>query len=440
MEILITAILSVLAGAIIAAVICNAKAAASKGMLDAEIENAERKIADLKENHQREIAALKESYERLDSQRKTQIEDERAAADRRLEEADRQWQLRFDRLKEEILNLNNRLLLARQEKLQSNNRIQIAELLAPIKEQFEAFKKSVEETRTAGEVTKEELKNSFEANMKLFAQQQDMAVRAMREQTDKIGNEAQNLTKVLKRDSKAQGDWGEMILETLLESSGLERDLHYFVQENVKDEAGRNFRPDVVVRFPEGRAVVIDSKVSLTAYADAFDSDDPAFRKIQLKEHARSVRKHIEELISKDFDLLVDDSIGLVLMFIPNDQCYLAAIEQDKELTRYAYSKGIVIVSPCNLMIALQLAFNMWQQDRQTKNVETIVRTATELYEKVAVFSETMEDVETHIARLSDSFAKAKGQLLNGKGNIFRRIEALKDLGITPKKNIKGIE
>lgn len=440
MEIIITAILSVLAGAIIAAVICNAKAAASKGMLDAEIENAERKIADLKENHQREIAALKESYERLDSQRKAQIEDERAAADRRLEEADRQWQLRFDRLKEEILNLNNRLLLARQEKLQSNNRIQIAELLAPIKEQFEAFKKSVEETRTAGEVTKEELKNSFEANMKLFAQQQDMAVRAMQEQTEKIGNEAQNLTKVLKRDSKAQGDWGEMILETLLESSGLERDLHYFVQENVKDEAGRNFRPDVVVRFPEGRAVVIDSKVSLTAYADAFDSDDPAFRKIKLKEHARSVRKHIEELISKDYDRLVDDSIGLVLMFIPNDQCYLAAIEQDKELTRYAYSKGIVIVSPCNLMIALQLAFNMWQQDRQTKNVETIVRTATELYEKVAVFSETMEDVETHIARLSDSFAKAKGQLLNGKGNIFRRIEALKDLGITPKKNIKGIE
>ncbi|MBD5184725.1 MAG: DNA recombination protein RmuC [Bacteroidales bacterium] len=440
MEIIITAILSVLAGAIIAAVICNAKATASKGMLDAEIENAQRKIADLKENHQREIAALKESYERLDSQRKAQIEDERAAADRRLEEADRQWQLRFDRLKEEILNLNNRLLLARQEKLQSNNRIQIAELLAPIKEQFEAFKKSVEETRTAGEVTKEELKNSFEANMKLFAQQQDMAVRAMREQTDKIGNEAQNLTKVLKRDSKAQGDWGEMILETLLESSGLERDLHYFVQENVKDEAGRNFRPDVVVRFPEGRAVVIDSKVSLTAYADAFDSDDPAFRKIKLKEHARSVRKHIEELISKDYDRLVDDSIGLVLMFIPNDQCYLAAIEQDKELTRYAYSKGIVIVSPCNLMIALQLAFNMWQQDRQTKNVETIVRTATELYEKVAVFSETMEDVETHIARLSDSFAKAKGQLLNGKGNIFRRIEALKDLGITPKKNIKGIE
>lgn len=127
-------------------------------------------------------------------------------------------------------------------------------------------------------------------------------------------------------------------------------------------------------------------------------------------------------------------------MFIPNDRCYLSAVELDKDLTRYAYSKGIVIISPSNLMIALQLVFNMWQQDRQTKNVETIVRIATELYEKVALFSETMDDVQTHISRLQDSFAKARGQMLNGKGNIFRRIESLRDLGITPKKSIKGLD
>ncbi|MDE6027678.1 MAG: DNA recombination protein RmuC, partial [Muribaculaceae bacterium] len=192
MEIIITAILAALAGATFAALICRARASASKGMLSAEIENAARRLAELKENYNREIQSLKESYERLDSQRRTQIEDERNAADRRMADADRQWQLRFDRLKEEILNINNRILIARQEKLQSINRIQIAELLTPIKEQFAAFKKSVEETRTAGEVSKEELKNSFEANMKLFAQQQDMAVKSMREQTEKIGNEAQN--------------------------------------------------------------------------------------------------------------------------------------------------------------------------------------------------------------------------------------------------------
>ncbi len=422
METIIIGGICVLVTGLVAALIC-------KNNMRVLRESYERQITALKENHERETASLKENHEK-----------QLADADRRIGDADRQWQLRFDRLKEEILNLNNALLVARQEKLQDANRSQMAELLQPVKDQFEAFKKSVEETRTAGEVNKEELKHSFESTLKLFGQQQQIAVAALREQTQKIGDDARNLTRVLKRDSKAQGDWGEMILETLLESSGLERDLHFFVQENVKDERGRNYRPDVIVRFPEGRSVVIDSKVSLTAYADSFDAPDEATRKIKLKEHARSVRKHVDELVGKKYDELVSDSIGLVLMFIPNDQCYLAAIEEDKDLTRYAYGKGIVIISPSNLMIALQLAFNLWQQDRQTKNVETIVKTATELYEKVALFSESMEDIETNIKRLNDSFARAKNQMYEGKGNIFRRVESLKGLGITPKRRIKGLE
>lgn len=439
MEIIITIIIAVVA-ALITALICHTRTVAVKSRLNAELANANQNLQNLKESYERQIISLKETHKQLDSQRISQLERERQDADRRIADSDRQWQLRFDRLKEEILNLNNALLLARQEKLQADNRSQMAELLQPVREQFDAFKKSIEETRTAGEVSKEELKQSFETTLKLFSQQQQMAVNALREQTQKIGTDAENLTRVLKRDSKAQGDWGEMILETLLESSGLERDVHFFVQENVKDDSGRNYRPDVVVRFPEGRSVVIDSKVSLTAYADSFDAPDEASRKIKLKEHSRSVRKHVDELVAKKYDELVSDSIGLVLMFIPNDQCYLAAIEQDKDLSRYAYGKGIVIISPSNLMIALQLAFNLWQHDRQTKNVETIVKTATELYEKVALLSETMEDLETHISRLNDSFGRARNQLFDGKGNIFRRIENLKDLGITPKKRIKGLE
>lgn len=440
MEIIITAILSVIATVIITALFYRTRTVALKSRLEAELENAERNLKSLKESYESQISSLKESHSRLDNERMDQMERERRNTERRMEDTDRQWQLRFDRLKEEILNLNNALLLARQEKLQDTNRSQIAELLQPVKEQFDAFRKSVEATRTAGEVSKEELKHSFENTLKLFSQQQQMAVKALSEQTQKIGNDAENLTRVLKRDSKVQGDWGEMILETLLESSGLERDTHFFVQENVKDEYGRNFRPDVIVRFPEGRSVIIDSKVSLTSYADSFDAPDDATRKIKLKEHARSVRKHVDELAVKKYDELVSDSIGLVLMFIPNDQCYLSAIEEDKELTRYAYAKGIVIISPSNLMIALQLAFNLWQQDRQTKNVETIVKTATELYEKVALFSDTIEDLEIHISRLNDSFAKAKNQMFEGKGNIFRRIENLKDLGISPKRKIKGLQ
>ena len=347
------------------------------------------------------------------------LERERANAKEMMERADRDWKLRLDRLKEEILNLNNRLLSERQESLKNSNKEQLAELLRPVKEEFESFRRSVEATRTAGEVSKEDIKKSFETTMRLFAQQQDLAIRGIREQTDRIGNDAANLIRVLRHDSKTQGDWGEM---------------------NVKDEKGKNYRPDVIVRFPEGRAIVVDSKVSLTAYADAMEADDETTRRLKLKEHARSVRRHIDELVDKEYDKLVDDALGLVLMFIPNDQCYLAAIEQEKDLTRYAYNKGIVIISPSNLMIALQLAYNMWQQDRQTKNVEAIVRTATELYEKVALYSESMEDIETQIRRLSDTFAKAKNQLMTGKGNIFRRIENLKELGITPKKSIKGMD
>lgn len=413
---------------------------------------------EIRNQHQAEIDSIKEGHARLEREWKEQIESERnqsrilidtahkradeieASATAMREESEKQWQLKFDKMKEEFQNLSTQLLANKQAALQNANKEQIGELLKPIREQFLIFQKSVEESRTSTEVAKRELKNSFEATMKLFEQQQNQVVAALREETARIGNDAANLTKVLRRDSKVQGDWGEMILDSLLESSGLERDVHYFVQENVKDEEGRNFRPDVIVKFPEGRSVIIDSKVSLTAYAEAYEAEDEAGRLKKLKEHARSVRRHVDELAGKKYDLLVSDSIGLVLMFIPNDQSYLAALEQEKDLGRYAYSKGIVIISPSNLMIALQLAFNMWQQDRQTKNVETIVKTANELYEKVAGFSETMEDVETHILRLTASFDKAKNQLYNGKGNIFRRVEGLKNLGITPKKQIKGLE
>ncbi len=400
----------VVISAIVTYLICRARFVAKESRLKAEIEIAEEKLRGLEKSHAREMESLKQTHREIEQQRLQMFETERE------------------------------VLLARQKDLQQTNREQISELLDPIRKEFDTFRKSVNETRMAGEINKEELKHSFETTMRMFGQQQQITISALKEQTDKIGNDAANLVRVLKRDSKAQGDWGEMILETLLESSGLERDVHFFVQENVKDDDRRNFRPDVVVRFPEGRSVIIDAKVSITAYADSFDADNEATRKIKLREHARSVRRHIDELATKKYDKLVSDAIGLVLMFIPNDQSYLAAIEQDKDLPSYAYSKGIVIISPSNLMIALQLAFNMWQQDRQTKNVEAIVKTATDLYEKTALFSETIEEIGLHISRLSATFEKGKSQLSEGKGNLFRRIESLKDLGITPKRQIKGLD
>lgn len=357
-----------------------------------------------------------------------------------IEHNDKIWQARIDKMKEEMQNLTNEQLETRQQTLQDNNRRQIGELLEPLREQLDAFRKSVDDTRTAGEVNKKELKDSFEHTLGLFRQMQQAAVQSLREETAKIGTEASNLTRALKHDTKKQGDWGEMILESLLESSGLEKGRHYMVQENVKDAEGRNLRPDIIVHFPEGRSVIIDSKVSLTAYVEAFETDDPVLKERRLKEHARSVRRHVDELIGKKYDTLVSDAIGFVLMFIPNDQSYLTALEMDRDLGTYAFSKGVVIISPSNLMIALQLAYNLWQQDARNKNIDRIVQTANDLYDKVAGFSETMDSIGKSISRLTDDFQKAKNQLYDGKGNIMGRVENLKKLGLTPKKQIKGIE
>lgn len=378
---------------------------------------------------------------------KEQMASERQYAAQMRQENDRQWAEKMEALRQEMQRMTAEQqkaaaeqLAAKQSALQENNRLQMDELLKPIKEQFADFKKSVEDSKIQNEVNKKELQSTFEATMKLFQQEQQQAVTSLKEQTSKIGSDAANLTKALKGDSKLQGDWGEMVLETILENSGLRKDEEFFIQENTKDENGKNFRPDVIVRFPEGRSVVIDSKVSLTAYTDALAVDNDADRDRLMKAHALSVRKHIDELAEKDYSKLVDDAIGFVLMFIPNETSYIAAMKQQPELSRYAYQKKIIIISPSNLLMALQLAYNLWQYDRQNKNVEKIVKTAADLYDKVAGFEDTFTSIGDVLSRLSTTYDKAKKQLYEGSGNVMRRVESLKSLGVTPKKQIKSLE
>ena len=373
-------------------------------------------------------------------QQKRMAEHERQYAAQLREESNRQWEQKLEALRQEMQKMAAEQLAAKQSALQESNRQQMNELLRPVKEQFADFKKSVEESKTLNEVNKKELQHTFEATMRLFQHEQQQTVLMLKEQTSKIGSDAANLTKALKGDSKMQGDWGEMVLETILENSGLRKDEEFFIQENTKDENGRNYRPDVIVRFPEGRSVVIDSKVSLTAYTDALATDDEADRERLLKAHALSVRKHIDELAEKDYSKLVDDAIGFVLMFIPNETSYIAAMKQQPDLSRYAYQKKIIIISPSNLLMALQLAYNLWQYDRQNKNVEKIVKTAADLYDKVATFEDTFTGIGDLITRLSGIYDKAKKQMYDGPGNVMRRVEGLKALGVTPKKQLKALE
>lgn len=409
-------------------------------MMRQELEKAATEIQTVKEEAGKQIVRERNIADERMQKADEALEKERLHAAKLREESDKQWAEKLERLRQELQKTAVEMLNARQEALQDTNRTQMGELLKPIKEQFEAFKRSVDESKTSNEVSKKDLQKTFEDTMTLFERQQKMTIDTLREQTEKIGSDAANLTKALKGESKTQGDWGEMVLDTLLEQSGLRKGEEYFVQENVKDEDNNNLRPDVIVRFPEGRSVVIDSKVSLTAYADAVAATDDAERERLLKEHARSVRKHVDELAQKSYDRIVADAIGFVLMFIPNESSYIAAMKQQPDLSRYAYKNRIIIISPSNLLMALQLAYNLWQYDRQTKNVETIVKTAADLYDKVAGFSETFADIEMHIERLSKAYATAKGQMYDGRGNIMRRMESLKVLGVTPKKQIKGIE
>ena len=447
MEIVIGIILGLAIGFFVGKLMEGKKAGEEKTQLIAKAQVLQANIEQIKLHHASEVQSLKQSHASEVQSLKAQMENERQYAAKLRAESDQQWVQKLENLKQEMQRMNieqqrvaAEQLAAKQSALQENNRLQMDELLKPIKEQFADFKKSVEESKTQNEVNKKELQNTFEATMKLFQQEQQQAVSSLKEQTSKIGSDAANLTKALKGDSKMQGDWGEMVLETILENSGLRKDEEFFIQENTKDEEGKNYRPDVIVRFPEGRSVVIDSKVSLTAYTDALAAGNDEERERLMKAHALSVRKHIDELAEKDYSKLVDDAIGFVLMFIPNETSYIAAMKQQPDLSRYAYQKKIIIISPSNLLMALQLAYNLWQYDRQNKNVEKIVKTAADLYDKVAGFEDTFMSVGDLITRLSGTFDKAKKQLYDGTGNVMRRVESLKGLGVTPKKQIKALE
>ncbi len=447
MEIVIGIILGLAIGFFVGKLMEGKKAGEEKTQLIAKAQVLQANIEQSNLHHASEVQSLKQSHAAEAQSLKAQMENERLYAAKLRAESDQQWAQKLESLKQEMQRMTieqqkvaAEQLAAKQSALQENNRLQMDELLKPIKEQFADFKKSVEESKTQNEVNKKELQNTFEATMKLFQQEQQQAVLNLKEQTEKIGSDAANLTRALKGDSKMQGDWGEMVLETILENSGLRKDEEFFIQENTKDEEGKNYRPDVIVRFPEGRSVVIDSKVSLTAYSDALAAEDEAEQERLMKAHALSVRKHIDELAAKDYSKLVDDAIGFVLMFIPNETSYIAAMKQQPDLSRYAYQKKIIIISPSNLLMALQLAYNLWQYDRQNKNVEKIVKTAADLYDKVAGFEDTFTGIGDLITRLSGTFDKARKQLYEGSGNVMRRVESLKGLGVTPKKQIKALE
>lgn len=348
-------------------------------------------------------------------------------------------------LQEEVRNMGEKMLTEHQNKLNSADKERLESVLNPLKERLEMFSKTVTTSNKESEATKTELRTVFEEsikrlqegqrhNIEMLREDQQRAVEELKKQTESIGNDAASLTKALKGDSKMQGDWGEMILERTLEDCGLKKNEQYFLQENVKDEEGNNYRPDAIIAFPNNERAVIDAKVSLTAYQEAIKADSKEEQERYLKDHVKSVKAHVDELAAKNYDVLVSGCIGYVLMFVPYESGYSAAIKTDPSILQYAYRKHIIILSPSNLLMALQLTHTMWQNYRLNKNVEEILRQSNDLYDKFALFAETFISIGTGIEQLKTRYEKAKGQLNSGKGNVVRKLETLKTLGITPKK------
>ena len=392
------------------------------------------------------IQTLSEANSRL-AVAENQLQTERKHSEELRVELTKQMEADKRLMQEEVRNMTTKLLDESRDRLNSVDKERLDNLLAPLKERLEAFNQNVTNNSKENASNKTEIKTAFEEAMKRLHAEQENTVKAMREeqqrtvkelreQTERIGNDAASLTKALKGDSKMQGDWGEMILEKTLEDCGLIKDQQYFLQENYKDEDGNNFRPDAVIMFPNDEKAVIDSKVSLTAYQVALTVDDEKERNRLLHEHSLSMRRHIDELSAKNYEKLVPGCIGYVLMFVPYESGYSAALKADPGILQYAYRKHIILLSPSNLLMALQLTHTMWQNFRMNKNLEEILRQSNDLYDKFVSFGETFLKLGNGIQRIQQDFDKARNQLSEGKGNIVRRLDGMKSLGITPKKQI----
>ena len=312
--------------------------------------------------------------------------------------------------------------------MRESNRNQLGEILTPFKSDLESLRKTINDCYT-GEVS--EVKSLRDS------------INELKDLNTSIGREAKELSMALKGNSKVQGDWGEMLLKQLLEKSGLEEGVNYILQatENedgskIKSEDGGQLRPDAVFYLPEGKSLVIDSKVSLTAYTDYVNASAEE-QPTALAAHLRSVKQHIEELARKEYPKYVQNAADFVMMFVPNEGAYLAALNADKELWESAYQRHIVIISPTHLISVLKLMYQLWIRDKQTKNALKIAEETGKLYDKFVNFVGDLEEVGRHIDKANVVYEEAYKKLSSGKGNLLSRVEGIRELGAKTAKRLK---
>lgn len=349
--------------------------------------------------------------------------------ERARQEQEKAWQTRLELLKEEFKSLSDRIFEEKSGKLQSANKEQLESLLNPLKEKMTEFKTAVEESKVKG----------IELNTAL-----NTRLSRMMEETLRIGSEAKNLADALKGGQKTQGDWGEMILEDILKRSGLKPGIHYECQATLRDDDGRTvadpdhgrMRPDVVIHYPDGKDVIVDSKVSLVAYLDYMNSQDEESRKTALARHIRSIRTHIDELAKKNYSARLNrsdrETVDFVIMFIPNEGPYQLAMISEPSLWAEAFKLKVMPVSPSNLIALLQLIHTAWTREDQSRNQREILDTAAQMLERIYAFYEQFDEVGRTLDKARDVYDAAVRRLKHGERNrsVVLAGEKLRKLGV----------
>jgi len=327
-----------------------------------------------------------------------------------------------EQLKNEFMNLASSIFEENSRKFSEQNKNCLDLMLNPLRDQLFDFRKRVEDVYT----------NDTRERQSLFEQ-----IIVLTDLNQQVNKEAQNLTRALKGENKTQGNWGEMILERALELSGLKKGVEFDTQVSMSDNDGKRQIPDVIVHIPGERDIVIDSKVTLTAYESMVNAEKEQSREEFLEAHLSSVRNHIDQLSAKSYDSLSDlKTLDYVLMFMPLEAAFVAAIRKDPSIFEYAYRKRIIMVSPSTLLVTLRTIQNLWKSEYQNRNSQEIARKAADLYDKFAGFVDTLLEVQSAINKASEKCDLAMNQLSQGKGNIIRRIEEFRKMGVNCRKSL----
>lgn len=327
-----------------------------------------------------------------------------------------------EKFTKEFENLANKILDEKSSKFTEQNKENIKNILSPLQEKISTFEKKVEQTHKENIIQNTSLK------------EQILGLKNLNEQMSK---EAVNLTRALKGDNKTQGNWGELVLERVLEKSGLEKDREYFVQQSFKREDGSRAMPDVVIYLPDGKRLIIDSKVSLIAYERYVNEDEETLKETYLKEHISSLKKHVEQLSAKNYQDLYDiKSLDFVLLFVPIETAFSVAINKENSIYNQAFEKNIVIVTPSTLLATLRTIDSMWNNEKQQRNALEIAKQAGSLYDKFEGLMKDLTGIGKKIDDTKKDYSAAMNKLVTGRGNLINSVEKLKKMGAKAKKSL----